>query len=137
MYTPRIIKSKSTWVDIDNIKIYTVSIDNADVDQSQFLERLAIVKNERVVDWAITPAFVIFHKGVSYIYLVLAWWGNDNELFNSVSVLTESGWVEDSSKFSFCLFDLEIFWGERNIYIDTIYNSKPSTTEFITKRVIV
>lgn len=42
---------------------------------------------------------------------------NDNELFTSVSVNTESGWVEDGSRYSFCVYDLEVFWQERNYFI--------------------
>lgn len=60
------------------------------------------------------------------LYLVLAWRGNDNELFTSVSVKTESGWVEDASRFSFCLWDLEVFWWERNWFVETLYGLEPS-----------
>jgi len=65
---------------------------------------------------------------------VLAWWGNDNELFTSVSVKTALDWVEDSSRFSFCLWDLEVIWHERNYFIEFIYCSNPDLETYRTKR---
>ena len=130
MFIPRNIKSDSHWRGSDGIKIYTISITDEPVDKSLFYERLASVKKEKGIDWPKTPAFVIFHKGERYLYLVLAWWGNDNELFTSVSVQTNSVWVEDPGKYSFCVFDMEIFWHERNIYIDTMYSESPNIEKY-------
>jgi len=68
-------------------------------------------------------------------YLVLAWWGNENELFTSVSAKTESGWVEDASRYSFCLWDLEVFWHERNYFIEHIYCANPNLQSYRARRV--
>jgi hypothetical protein len=35
-------------------------------------------------------------------------------------VKTASGWVEDASLYSFCVYDLEVFWHERNYFIQFI-----------------
>ena len=121
MFKPRKIESEVDWLDADGVKIYTISSSGSSVNQKPFTERLKIVKATKNVIWQETPSFVMFHEGASCLYLVLAWWGNDNELFTSVSVLTENGWVEDPEKYSFCLFDLEVIWGERNTYIESIY----------------
>lgn len=130
MFQPRTIESCPTWLDADGIKIYTISARNQPVDQAPYLERLAVVKNLRTVTWASTPAFAIFHDGASLGYLVLAWWGNDNELFTSVSVQTGSGWVEDASRYSFCLYDLEVFWHERNCFIQCIDCAAPDLERY-------
>ena len=130
MFRPRNIRTESHWSDSDGIKIYTISIANEPVDQSLFSERLDQIKSEHRIEWPKTPAFVIYHKGESFLYLVLAWWGNDNELFTSVSVLTKSGWVEDPAKFSFCLYDLEVFWIERNIYVETMYSGSSNIEQY-------
>jgi hypothetical protein len=53
------------------------------------------------------------------------WWGNDNELFTSVSARSSGDWVEDPRRYSFCLWDLEVFWFERNRYIELVYRSAP------------
>lgn len=130
MFKPRSIDGQIDWLDETGIKIYTISASNNLVDQSKYLPRLKYVKASRKIDWNNTPAFVIFHDGADCDYLVLVWWANDNELFTSVSVKTEGEWVEDPNKYSFCLYDLEIFWAERNIYIETIDCEYPSLKKY-------
>lgn len=130
MFQPRKIESHSTWSDSDGIKIYTLSARSMRVDRDAYASRLAEVKRQKNVAWSRTPAFVLMHDGASCEYLVLAWWGNDNELFTSVSVKTEAGWVEDSSRFSFCLWDLEVIWFERNCFIKHVYCVSPSLESY-------
>lgn len=125
MFSPRKIESSAAWSDPDGIKVYTISAHNALVNQAPYQARLSEVKKLKAVAWASTPAFVIFHDGTGMSYLVLAWWNNDNELFTSVSVKTKSGWVEAASKYSFCVYDIEVFWQERNFFIEFLYCPKP------------
>lgn len=125
MFQSRQIESDPSWLDGDGVKIYTTSALNKPVSHEGYLPRLVEVKASKALDWAATPAFVIFHDGASCQYLVLAWWGNDNELFTSVSVNTPTSWVEDPAQYSFCLWDLEVFWHERNFFIESIYCAKP------------
>jgi len=134
MFKLRNIQTASDWLDPDGIKIYTISLHTDAVDKSRFSDRLHAIKSSRDIAWPETPAFCIFHEGERFLYLVLAWWGNDNELFTSVSVLTDSGWVEDSSRFSFCLYDLEVFWHERNIYIETMYSGENNIDSYRQQR---
>ena len=130
MFKPRKIDSAPEWLDDDGIKLYTVSATGAPVDASAYHPRLAQVKQSRPVAWAQTPAFAIFHDGAGMAYLVLCWWGNDNELFTSVSVRTDEGWVEDPARFSFCLWDLEILWFERNAFVETLYSGRPDIRRY-------
>ncbi|MFM2478513.1 hypothetical protein [Celerinatantimonas sp. MCCC 1A17872] len=135
MYQPRKIESHPDWLDSDGIKIYTISVDNHKVVQLPYIKYLSKVKKAHRVDWSQTAAFVIFHQGASMKYLVLAWWGNDNELFTSVSVEDETGhWITDSERYSFCLYDMEIMWWERNSYIETIDCSHPSLSAYRASR---
>ncbi len=134
MYISRKIESDPAWLDPDGIKIYTITAHNRPVDHVPYLSRLAELKESKAVPWDATPAFVIFHDGASFRYLVLAWWGNDNELFTSVSVETETGWVEDAARYSFCLYDLEVFWHERMYFIESIYCAKPSIERYRANR---
>ena len=134
MFNPRRIESAPTWLDEDGIKIYTVSASGNDVDQSGYGERLQEVKQARTVDWSLTPSFAIFHAGVSAQYLVLAWWGNDNEMFTSVSVYVDSQWIEDPNRYSFCLWDLEIMWAERNFFVKFMYCEAPSLESYRQQR---
>lgn len=125
MYAPRTIDSNPAWQDADGIKLYTISAFRRPVDRRLFEPRLRAVKRSRPVDWANTPAFAIFHEGAHWLYLILAWWSNDNELFTSVSVCTDSGWAEDPSRYSFCVHDMEVFWAERAFFIEHIYRLEP------------
>jgi hypothetical protein len=134
MYNPRIIEGQSNWLDETGVKIYTVSTANIPVEQSKYFPRLKVVKSNRDIDWLNTPAFVIFHDGATCDYLVLVWWQNDNELFTSVSVNVDGQWIEDPTKYSFCLYDLEIMWTERNMYINTIDCDLPSLHEYQVSR---
>ena len=134
MYNPRIMEGQPNWLDETGVKIYTVSTANIPVEQSKYFPRLKVVKSDRDIDWLNTPAFVIFHDGSTCDYLVLIWWQNDNELFTSVSVKVDGEWVEDPTKYSFCLYDLEIMWTERNIYIKTIDCDLPSLHQYQVSR---
>lgn len=134
MFKPRRTESAADWLDDDGIKLYTISASGQLVDTAAYHARLAEVKHSRPIDWAGTPAFAIFHDGAGMAYLVLCWWGNDNELFTSVSVRIDEGWVEDANRFSFCLWDLEVIWHERNAFIDTLYSGKPDIQRYRASR---
>ena len=136
MFQPRKIEGNPGWLDPDGIKVYTLSARNLPVDQSPYLARLAEVKKQKAVPWAATPAFAIFHDGLSMAYLVLAWWGNDNELFTSVSVQTASGWAEDPARYSFCVYDLEVIWQERRFFVDFVYRAAPDLAAYRAARFV-
>ena len=129
MYSPRKIET-SSWLDSDEVKIYTISSNGKSFDQEIYIRRLQEVKKARNMIWKNTPSFCIFHNGAQYPYLILAWWANDNELFTSVSVCEKTGWQEDPKKYSFCVYDLEIFWAERNFFIETIDCQNPDVQKY-------
>ncbi|HZP66082.1 MAG TPA: hypothetical protein VFB32_07215 [Rudaea sp.] len=133
-FQPRTVRTSPHWLDADGAKLYTISADGSAVDHFAFADRLAAVKAARDISWRDTAHFAIFHKGASLLYLVLCWWGNDNELFTSVSVRTGEGWVEQPERYSFCLYDLEIFWDERNTYVATMYCARPDIDEYRRRR---
>ena len=134
MFQPRRTESQPGWLDPDGIKIYTISACDQPVEQAPYLARLADSKAQKPVDWAHVPAFAIFHDGATMRYLVLAWWGNDNELFTSVSVQTASGWMEDPARYSFCVYDLEVIWQERNHFVESIDCAEPSLADYRVRR---
>lgn len=134
MFHPRRLESDPAWSDADGIKIYTLSAHGSTVDRAAFATHLAEVRKLKGVAWSATPAFAIFHDGAGARYLLLAWWGNDNELFTSVSVQTDAGWVEDPSRFSFCVWDLEIMWHERNYFIEHVYCAAPDLRAYRDRR---
>lgn len=126
MYRPRPIASLPLDADADGIKLYTIAGTGKAVDASRFLPRLKAMKQARAIAWAGTPAFAIFHEGASARYVVLGWWGNSNEMFIAVAAEDATGWVEDMSRYSFCLWDMEVMWHERNAFVERMYGAVPS-----------
>lgn len=121
MYKLRKIYSLSPAFDTDGLKLYTISASGAEVDASRYQDRLAFVKSQKQIDSSV-PGFAILHDGSACEYLIVGWWRNNNELFVSVSVKEHDVWVEDMTKYSFCLWDLEIIWHERNSFIRHLYS---------------
>ena len=136
MFEPRRIDSHASWLDADGVKLYTISARARTVEQTGYRARLAQVKTGIEIDWPSTAAFAIFHDGATAAYLVLAWWGNDNELFTSVSARSTQGWVEDPRRYSFCLWDLEVFWFERNRYVELVYRAAPDLDAYRAARLV-
>ncbi|MHC4976092.1 MAG: isochorismatase [Planctomycetota bacterium] len=66
--------------------------------------------------------FVIVHAGGGWEYLVVCWWDSGNEL--CVRVLSrprgESEWRKAREGQSFCVWDMELMWHERNAYIEHV-----------------
>jgi len=64
--------------------------------------------------------FVIRHQGATGDYLILCWWDNENELPTRVWVQRDEGWRPGNERESFCVWDLQILWQERNRYLATV-----------------
>ncbi len=65
--------------------------------------------------------FLIGHRGRTERYVVLAWWDRENELPARVFVAGErGGWRPARDGESFCVWDLEVFWFERQAWVDTV-----------------
>lgn len=45
-------------------------------------------------------------------------------------VEVNSDWVIDPAKYSFCLYDMEVMWKDRNIYIETMDSGRPSLIRY-------
>lgn len=134
MFHPRKTETHPGWSDPDGIKLYTISAHHQPVEKAPYLAQLAKLKQQQPIAWSSTPAFAIFHDGATLKYLVLAWWGNDNELFTSVSVQTPAGWVEDPARYSFCAYDLEVMWQERNFFIECLDCAAPDLAAYRARR---
>ena len=132
MFSPRTRETLPAGTDGDGIRIHTISTTGRPVAPAPYLNRFALMKAARPRDWSATPAFAIFHDGATRRYLLLARWDNDNELFVDVAVETETGWVEDASRFSFCLHDLDIVRDERAAFIRTMDTASPDLAAYRT-----
>ena len=121
MFEPLLTVPLTSYCDPDGLKLYTISAKGQPVRHHLYVERLAHIKRQKKINSSM-PAFAIFHDGASMEYLVVAWWMNENELFISVSVRQDDAWIEDQSKYSFCIWDLELIWHERNSFIRHMYS---------------
>lgn len=64
--------------------------------------------------------FAICHQGNTSDYLVVGCWDQENELPLQVYLRDGSGWRVARARESFCVWDLEIIWFERNAYVETV-----------------
>lgn len=131
LFERRRIESDPSWSDADGIKLYTVSPTGAPLDRRPYLDRLAEVKASKAVDWNRVAAFAVLHEGAAARYLVLCWWAQENELLTCVSVEERPGeWTCDPDRHSFCVWDLEILWAERNLFLETVYTTEPDLAAY-------
>ena len=121
------------WQDWD-FKIYQIQAAGKEVEWgtyekgvealiSQLVNRDAMVASSRV-------GYIIFHEGSSMHYLVACAWGNDNELFVEVRVFIDGEWRK-SEEYSFCLYDMEVMWFERNAYVSSLYSGNPDREQYL------
>jgi hypothetical protein len=69
-------------------------------------------------------AFIIAHQGATGDDVVLAWWDHENELPVRVLVRRQGEpWRAAEDTESVCVWDLEIFWHERQAWVETVLSS--------------
>lgn len=136
MFSERRIEVLPVNVDMDGMKIYTISATGAPVDPSPYLARLQAMKAARPRPWRDTPAFAICHDGAGARYLTLGWWGNDNEMFVAVAVTQPEGWIEDLGRYSFCLWDMEVMWHERQAFVKHMYGARADLEAYRADRLV-
>ncbi len=65
--------------------------------------------------------FVIEHLATPVDYLVLCWWQNKNEIITRIYIRgAGAAWRPTDGNESFCVWDLDIMWFERNAFIRTM-----------------
>jgi hypothetical protein len=106
------------------LKSYRITAGGAPFRKEHFEEGLSLAFSS-----LLTPArsgrrpglgFVIAHQGKDLDYIVLSWWDRENELPTRVFVRDDTGWRPARQDESFCVWDLEIIWHERQSYIRTL-----------------
>lgn len=112
------------------LKLYSINKDPRHFDDGIFRDRLGQVLQEKRLVADKLAGFAIFHEGPAK-YMVLVHWQNENEMITSVSVLLGGQWVEDPDRYSFCLWDLEVFWHERNSYIRHMYSGSQDLAAYL------
>lgn len=67
--------------------------------------------------------FVICHQGRGVDYIVTCWWARENELPMRVFVRDRrqgAAWRAARGEESVCVWDLDIVWRERNVFVRTV-----------------
>ncbi|NNG15068.1 MAG: isochorismatase [Gemmatimonadales bacterium] len=132
-YRPRSVRFHQVLgLDGWRLKLYSISCDGSEVDWANFDGGLALVRSalpEPAPD-AGRPGvgFIIAHHGDGIDYTVVSWWDRENELPTHVFALSEAdgkGWRPASGGESFCVWDLEVIWAEREAYIQTYLAGEP------------
>jgi hypothetical protein len=66
--------------------------------------------------------FFIAHQGRTGDYGVLGWWNHENELPLAIQVRRsrDEPWRAAEAGESFCVWDLEVIWAERQAWVETM-----------------
>lgn len=143
-YRPRTVRFHQVLgLDGWRLKLYSISFDGSKVDWADFDRGLALVRSalpEPDVE-AGRPGvgFVIAHHGEGIDYTVVCWWDRENELPTKVFARAgadRQGWRPASGGESFCVWDLEVMWAEREAYLDThLMGEPPDTAGYLARHV--
>lgn len=111
------------------LKCYGIWTNNGVIEAEEFrwLEEFIADPELKVPMLKAAPGgFVILHRGTSMDYLVISYWGNENENFINVFVCDEFGahaWHKDE-QYSCCVWDLEVIDLERRLFISTVLTAE-------------
>lgn len=70
-------------------------------------------------------AILILHQGATADYAVMSWWDRENEMPTRVWTRPSGVWAPAADDESFCVWDLELLWFERNAWIETVLAGGP------------
>jgi len=131
-YNPRVTRFHQVLgIDSWRLKLYSISFDGSDVDWAEFDGGLALVRSSlpapAIDEGRPGVGFVIAHHGEGIDYTVVSWWDRENELPTRVfarSVDDGKRWRPAAGGESFCVWDLEVIWAERETYISTFLSGE-------------
>jgi hypothetical protein len=109
------------------LKLYSVVQGEDPIDWPVYEEGMALVL-PLLPQPAVTPerpgvGFLIAHQGRGEHYLVAGWWDRENELFLRVARRpfgAAGTWAIASAGESGCVWDLRVFWFEREAYVASV-----------------
>lgn len=124
-YRPRPIRFEGTRkVEGHRLKLYSIRYGSRPVRWGVFEKGLAIafdaLPQPVVSEGRPGVGFGIAHQGRGADYVVLGWWDRENELPTKVFVREGDEWRPARESESFCVWDLQIMWHERQVYVSTV-----------------
>lgn len=107
------------------LKIYGISHDGCPLTEEEFaggmVLALAALPRPAVALGRPGVGFLISHRGKTADYVVLGWWDRHNELPVRVFVREPGAfWRPSRGAESFCVWDLQVMWFEREAYVSTV-----------------
>jgi len=130
-YRPRRIRFHQVLgLDGWRLKLYSISFDGSDISWDDFDGGLALARSAlprpAAEEGRPGVGFVIAHHGDGIDYAVVSWWDRENELPTRVfACACGNGWRPASGGESFCVWDLEVIWAEREVYLETFLSGTP------------
>lgn len=124
-FRPRVITALPA-VDVDgfHLKRYAVAPAGSAFDETRFSGAVdgltASLPQVDIARGCPGAGFLILHQGVTGDYAILSWWDRENELPTHVWIRQGQVWAPARDAESFCVWDLELIWFERNAWIETV-----------------
>ena len=115
------VRDHGAW----SLKLYSVRHDGTPVDWPGFewaIETaLAALPDIEPAEGRPGLGLLVAHQGRTGDYLVLGWWNHENELPIEIWVRRRGGpWRPAERGESFCVWDLEVLWAEREAWVQTM-----------------
>lgn len=122
------------------LKEYAITLENTPLHETDFEAgvRAALDCLPSAAVAAARPGvgMLLLHAGRGALYVVLAWWDNENELPLRVFVRAdgERTWRPAGSHESVCVWDLEVIGFERQAYTETVLAADSDIAEYLRRR---
>jgi hypothetical protein len=137
--TFRGVREPNGW----RLKLYTISHDAALVEPAEFADGLALAEAAlpSPARRADRPGLgvLVAHRGASASYVVLGWWDRENELPVRIFIretgagADAAGWRPARDGESFCVWDLQVLWHEREAYVETMLVPEPDPAAYLAR----
>lgn len=118
------------------VKMYSIHAEDRPIDRPRFEgvvpQVLSALPSPAIVEGRVGVAILILHQGRGVDYAVLAWWDRENELPLRVFV-SEGGknaWRAARGSESICVWDMEVLWGERQLYVRNVMGHGSDVTGY-------
>ncbi len=130
--TPQGVREVSGW----KLKHYTITCAGTPFQGAGYEEGLELgaarwLTQPPVADGRFGVGVCIFNQGARVDYVVLAWWGRENEFPIRVMLRDREPlgpWREAEGDESICVWDLQVCWHERNAWVETVL-SRPDAPD--------
>ena len=119
------------------LKRYDIHIEGDPIDPDVYEQgcayALASLPDPAETDRRPGVGFVICHQGSTVDYLILNWWDNENELFQRVCIRSrpEGRWEPGEGRGSFCVWDAQVIWHEREAYVRSVLSDSPDLDAYL------